>query len=204
MEEQKQAIQPIGPAAPFTADLIIFKSTFPHNLIPFLIKKISFFTSHCGYMLCLRLYLNGDGVGANTHLSLFLVIMKGRYDAILEWPFSKKVTFRLLDQSARRQHTVTAFKPDIGSASFHRPVQAMNVASGCPEFLPLAQLHANWHSYVTNDVMFIKASILSGNILSTATWSNPSGSIAISLDPPEFYRAQPVQLFLIKQSAISL
>ncbi|XP_048477198.1 TNF receptor-associated factor 1-like [Rhincodon typus] len=123
------------------------------------LEVLAFFTSHCGYMLCLRLYLNGDGVGANTHLSLFLVIMKGRYDAILEWPFSKKVTFRLLDQSARRQHTVTAFKPDIGSASFHRPVQAMNVASGCPEFLPLAQLHANWHSYVTNDVMFIKASV---------------------------------------------
>ncbi|XP_059495501.1 TNF receptor-associated factor 2-like isoform X2 [Stegostoma tigrinum] len=118
-----------------------------------------FFTSHSGYMLCLRLYLNGDGVGAKTHLSLFLVIMKGRYDAILEWPFSRKVTFRLLDQSARRQHTVTAFRPDVGSASFHRPVQAMNVASGCPEFLPLTQLHANWHSYVTDDVMFIKASV---------------------------------------------
>ncbi|XP_043534270.1 TNF receptor-associated factor 2-like isoform X2 [Chiloscyllium plagiosum] len=118
-----------------------------------------FFTAHCGYVLCLRLYLNGDGIGANTHLSLFLVIMKGKYDAILEWPFSKKVTFRLLDQSARRQHVVTAFKPDISSASFQRPVQAMNIASGCPEFLPLTQLHANWQGYVTDDVMFIKASV---------------------------------------------
>ncbi|XP_060706395.1 TNF receptor-associated factor 2-like isoform X2 [Hemiscyllium ocellatum] len=118
-----------------------------------------FFTAHCGYMLCLRLYLNGDGIGANTHLSLFLVIMKGKYDAILEWPFSKKVTFRLLDQSARRQHMVTAFKPDISSASFQRPGQPMNIASGCPEFLPLSQLHANWQGYVTDDVMFIKASV---------------------------------------------
>ncbi|XP_067865570.1 TNF receptor-associated factor 2-like [Heterodontus francisci] len=116
-----------------------------------------FFTSHCGYMLCLRLYLNGDGVGANTHLSLFLVVMKGKYDAILEWPFSKKVTFKLLDQSERHQQVVSAFKPDVNSASFRRPVHSMNVASGCPEFFSLAQLRANWHSYVTDDVMFIKA-----------------------------------------------
>ncbi|XP_078422579.1 LOW QUALITY PROTEIN: TNF receptor-associated factor 2-like [Cetorhinus maximus] len=117
----------------------------------------SFFTSYCGYKLSLRLYLNGDGVGANTHLSLFLVIMKGKYDAILEWPFSKKVTFKLLDQSERHHHVVSAFKPDVSSASFRRPVHATNVASGCPEFLSIAQLRANWHNYVTDDVMFIKA-----------------------------------------------
>uniref|UniRef100_UPI00398E697F TNF receptor-associated factor 2-like isoform X2 n=1 Tax=Pristiophorus japonicus TaxID=55135 RepID=UPI00398E697F len=116
-----------------------------------------FFTSHSGYMLCLRLYLNGDGVGANTHLSLFLVIMKGKYDSILEWPFSKKVTFKLLDQSGRHHEVVSAFKPDVNSASFRKPVHSMNVASGCPQFLPLAQLHANRQAYVADDVMFIKA-----------------------------------------------
>ncbi|XP_078063719.1 TNF receptor-associated factor 2-like, partial [Mustelus asterias] len=118
-----------------------------------------FFTSHSGYMLCLRLYLNGDGVGANTHLSLFLVIMKGKYDAILEWPFSKKVTFRLLDQGDRRHDVVSAFKPDVNSASFRRPAHAMNVASGCPEFFPLTQLRANWRSHVSDDVVFVKATV---------------------------------------------
>ncbi|XP_072331854.1 TNF receptor-associated factor 2-like [Scyliorhinus torazame] len=115
-----------------------------------------FFTSYSGYKLCLRLYLNGDGVGANTHLSLFLVIMKGKCDAISEWPFSKKVTFKLLDQSERRQHVVSAFKPDVNSASFRKPTQPMNVASGCPEFLTLAQLRANWRGFVADEVMFIK------------------------------------------------
>lgn len=41
--------------------------------------------------MCLRLYLNGDGSGRGTHLSLFFVVMKGKYDALLKWPFSQKV-----------------------------------------------------------------------------------------------------------------
>jgi hypothetical protein len=37
------------------------------------------------------LYLNGDGSGKKTHLSLFIVIMRGEYDALLPWPFRNKV-----------------------------------------------------------------------------------------------------------------
>ena len=32
-----------------------------------------------------------------THLSVFMVLMKGEYDAILRWPFNKKVKFTLID-----------------------------------------------------------------------------------------------------------
>lgn len=35
--------------------------------------------------------MNGDGTGKRTHLSLFIVIMKGEYDALLPWPFRNKV-----------------------------------------------------------------------------------------------------------------
>ena len=50
-----------------------------------------FYTSRTGYKMCARLYLNGDGMGKGTHLSLFFVVMKGRYDALLKWPFRHKV-----------------------------------------------------------------------------------------------------------------
>ena len=40
--------------------------------------------------MCIRAYLNGDGIGENTHLSLFFVIMKGEYDPLLVWPFDYK------------------------------------------------------------------------------------------------------------------
>lgn len=41
--------------------------------------------------MCARLYLNGDGMGKGTHVSLFFVVMRGMYDALLKWPFRQKV-----------------------------------------------------------------------------------------------------------------
>lgn len=51
----------------------------------------AFYTSKYGYKMCLRVYLNGDGTGRGTHLSLFFVVMKGPNDALLRWPFNQKV-----------------------------------------------------------------------------------------------------------------
>uniref|UniRef100_A0A670HU63 TNF receptor-associated factor 1-like n=1 Tax=Podarcis muralis TaxID=64176 RepID=A0A670HU63_PODMU len=51
----------------------------------------TFYTSRYGYKLCLKLFLNGDGAGAGSHLSLFLVLMRGEHDFHLKWPFRHKV-----------------------------------------------------------------------------------------------------------------
>ena len=48
------------------------------------------------YKMCLRLYLNGDGSGKGTHLSFFLTIMRGEYNALSSWPFQHVVTLMLL------------------------------------------------------------------------------------------------------------
>ncbi|NXN00433.1 TRAF2 factor, partial [Sylvia borin] len=118
----------------------------------------AFYTAKYGYKVCLRVYLNGDGTGKGTHLSLFFVVMKGDYDALLPWPFRHKVTFMLLDQN-NREHVIDAFRPDLTSASFQRPVTDMNVASGCPMFLPLAKLQSPKHAYVKEDTLFLKCII---------------------------------------------
>lgn len=115
----------------------------------------AFYTAKYGYKLCLRLYLNGDGTGKRTHLSLFIVIMKGEYDALLPWPFRNKVTFMLLDQN-NREHAIDAFRPDLSSASFQRPQSETNVASGCPLFFPLSRLQSPKHAYIKDDTMFLK------------------------------------------------
>ena len=52
-----------------------------------------FYTSRFGYKMCARIYLNGDGLGKGTHVSLFFVVMKGDYDDRLPWPFRQKVSF---------------------------------------------------------------------------------------------------------------
>ena len=113
----------------------------------------SFYTSRHGYKMCARLYLNGDGMGKGTHISVFFVVMRGQYDALLRWPFRQKVTMMLLDQD-NVEHVIDAFRPDPNSSSFQRPRREMNVASGCPLFCPLAELSD--HAYVRDDTMFLK------------------------------------------------
>ncbi|XP_015734183.2 TNF receptor-associated factor 2 isoform X2 [Coturnix japonica] len=121
----------------------------------------AFYTSKYGYKMCLRVYLNGDGTGRGTHLSLFFVVMKGPNDALLRWPFNQKVTLMLLDQN-NREHIIDAFRPDVTSSSFQRPVTEMNIASGCPLFCPVSVMEAK-NSYVRDDAIFIKAIVdLSG------------------------------------------
>lgn len=115
-----------------------------------------FYTSRFGYKLCLRVYLDGDGTGKGTHLSFFLAVMKGEYDALLSWPFQRRVTLILLDQDGQT-HVEQSFRPEQNSSSFQRPTNRMNTASGCPMFAPLSVLDSA--SYVRDDVMFMKCKI---------------------------------------------
>ena len=112
-----------------------------------------FYTSRYGYKMCARIYLNGDGMGRGTHISLFFVVMRGRYDAILRWPFRQKVTFMLLDQG-NVEHVIEAFRPDPNSSSFQRPRGEANIPSGCPTFCSNEELSKR--AYVCDDTMFFK------------------------------------------------
>ncbi|KAM4690866.1 TNF receptor-associated factor 3 isoform 2-T2 [Rhinophrynus dorsalis] len=113
-----------------------------------------FYTGYFGYKMCARVYLNGDGMGKGTHLSLFFVIMRGEYDALLPWPFKQKVSLMLMDQGPSRRHLGDAFKPDPNSSSFKKPTGEMNIASGCPVFV--AQTVLENGTYIKDDTIFIK------------------------------------------------
>lgn len=119
-----------------------------------------FYTSQCGYKMCLRIYLNGDGSGFNSHISLFFAIMRGDFDSLLRWPFQQKVTLMLLSQAPygselARSHIIETFKPDVTSSSFHRPDAEMNVATGCPKFARLSELSGT-NRFIKDDSLFIK------------------------------------------------
>lgn len=113
-----------------------------------------FFTSKHGYKLCARVYFNGDGAGKNTHLSVFISIMRGEYDALLAWPFRHKITIKLLDQtqSETKDDHMDAFNADPQSSSFKKPTNEINVASGLPTFCTLSNLF----NFVVDDCMFLK------------------------------------------------
>ena len=120
-----------------------------------------------GYKVCARLYPNGDGNGKGTHMSMFLVIMRGEYDALLPWPFIQKVHFRLLDQD-RIRDVFDAFRPDPNCVSFKRPTSDMNVASGCPTFVSHSELRQG--GFVRDDTMFIKVTVDMANLQGDITY----------------------------------
>jgi hypothetical protein len=115
-----------------------------------------FYSSPTGYKMCMRLYLNGDGQARRTHLSLFFVVMRGEYDAILQWPFSYKITFCLFDQTSNQRHIIDSFRPDAKSNSFQRPRSNMNIASGIPKFCPLTLIQQDNNPYLRDDCMFLR------------------------------------------------
>ena len=121
-----------------------------------------FYSGRNGYKMCIRAYLNGDGIGFNTHLSVFFVLMRGEYDPLLKWPFESKVSLVLVDQNMR-QHMIQTFKPSPDSSSFQRPRSDMNVASGCPQFAKLSVLDEG--NYVKNDVLFLKCIVDTAKIV---------------------------------------
>lgn len=120
-----------------------------------------FYTSKQGYKMCARVYLNGDGSGKNTHISFFFCMMRGPYDALLPWPFQQKVTLLLLNQNGKN-NVVDQFRPDTLSSSFQRPIhREMNIASGCPTFCPLSELH---NGFVEEDSIFLGIIVDTTNI----------------------------------------
>jgi len=118
--------------------------------------SLPFHTGRYGYKMCLRLYILGDGIGKNNYVSLFFVVMRGEFDNILPWPFSHKVTFRLINQAGGHD-IIDTFQPDPVSSSFKRPKSDMNVASGCPRFVSHHDLKNS--GFIVDDTIFIKCVI---------------------------------------------
>ena len=120
------------------------------------IFSLPFYSGRYGYKMCLRLYIMGDGIGKGTHLSLFFVVMRGEFDNILQWPFTHKVTFKLINQAGGRD-IVDTFQPDPMSTSFRKPKSDMNVASGCPRFVSHTELENG--GFIVDDTIFIKCTV---------------------------------------------
>ena len=120
------------------------------------VESSPFFTGPVGYKLCVFIYPNGNDDGRNTHLSVYICLLKGKYDAILPWPFSKTVTFTLIDQQENELHAknfIMMFTPDPASASFARPLDS-DGGYGFPCFISHEELRSR--RYIVDDTLFLK------------------------------------------------
>jgi hypothetical protein len=111
-----------------------------------------------GYKMCLLLFMDGDGSGQGTHISFYTALMRGEYDARLQWPFREKVKLVLVSQDQKKQDIVQCFQPDPvefdGSFWQPSPHCEINVGFGYPEFAPLSVLDDP--AYVKNDTVILK------------------------------------------------
>ena len=63
-----------------------------------------FYTHPRGYTMCLRVEANGWRDVRNSHVSVFLYMMRGEYDESLKWPFRGDITVQLLSQVGDGEH----------------------------------------------------------------------------------------------------
>ena len=137
---------------------IIFKVTNfkTWNESQLYIPSSSFYTSSCGYHMCIRIYANGTGNGEGTHVSVFTELLEGRYDNQLHWPFVGTVTYELLNQ--------------LGDDNHHRMVSTFIASSnvrvggnrGYYQFLPHSSLGHNPATntqYLLDDTLYFRVSV---------------------------------------------
>ncbi|XP_047433495.1 TNF receptor-associated factor 5 [Mugil cephalus] len=126
------------------------------------LSSVPFHIGRCGYKMAMKAYLNGDGEGRGSHLSLYVVLMPGDFDALLQWPFRQTVSLSVLDQSGASNHRILSFRPDPTTKCFQQPApeSVSNVAVGFPCFIPLNLLENSPNAaYVKDDTLFVKAKV---------------------------------------------
>ena len=121
------------------------------------IKSVPFYAY--GYKLLPELCPNGDG--ENTHLSIFIYVIKGEYDAILPWGFSKKVPFTLIDQQDnpdQRKDVVIRLTADPNLRAFKKPVEGEDrVGRGSQTFVSHSVLRTR--PLIVDDTIIIKVEV---------------------------------------------
>ena len=108
------------------------------------------------YRVCFQLYPNGEGIGENTHMSLFFRIMKGKFDDDLKSPFTHKVTLELINQTGGRD-IINTFQPDPMNCAFQKPQSDMNITFGFPRFVSHTVLENG--GFIEDDSILIKCRI---------------------------------------------
>ena len=115
------------------------------------------YTKQYEYKYCTRLYLQGDGMGRSTHVSLFFVVMKSEYDQLLTWPMQKRITFELINHVNNAESVIESFVSNPRSSSFQRPTNNMNLASGCPMFIALENFLSG--GFIVDNCVYIKTTV---------------------------------------------
>ncbi|CAO4361250.1 unnamed protein product [Caenorhabditis nigoni] len=101
-----------------------------------------FYSHGYGYKMMAVAAPYGDGLAFREYFSVFVCIMKGEWDDILEWPFRCDVSFSILSDDKKELLTKTIYvnkMPEI-QEYLERPEGLRNGTFGFQNFLPLAKI----------------------------------------------------------------
>ena len=115
------------------------------------------YTKQYEYKYCVRLYLQGDGEGRGTHISIFFVVMKSEFDELLRWPMRKQVIIQLVNLRNEADSVIETFFSNTRLSSFQRPTENMNVAVEYPRLISIEQFLNR--GFVKDNSTFIKVTV---------------------------------------------
>ncbi|KAK2170373.1 hypothetical protein LSH36_3g20055 [Paralvinella palmiformis] len=125
------------------------------------LKSDSFYAGAYGYKLGVSLFPNGNGTGEGSHLSLYIRVLPGEFDSLLEWPFHLPISFQLLDQCSdpdKQVHLKESFVPNPTWKHFQKPLKDTERAGfGYSRFVSQETLKNG--TYIKDDAIFIKIKV---------------------------------------------
>ena len=132
------------------------------------IESNPFYTGCYGYKLKVIAYPCHIFVRPDPFLSISIVLMEGEYDDMLPWPFSKKITFTIIDQNEdlKERQNYTGY---LCPSKQQFPGQVREIFSERPGGNKMALEVMLWHfisykvlktrQYIVNDTLFLQVDV---------------------------------------------
>uniref|UniRef100_A0A7I5E8Y1 TNF receptor-associated factor 5 n=1 Tax=Haemonchus contortus TaxID=6289 RepID=A0A7I5E8Y1_HAECO len=155
-----------------------------------IIHSDPFVSGRYGYKFVASACLFGDGQYRGKYMAVYVTLVRGKYDSLLQWPFDLTVCITLLDQNPVYEnrcdisYRVDARKIKDKCEFLERPMTDKNGSFGAQTFCRLAVMD----NFIREDTMFLKIEIdvlkSHEHLLRPASVTNPDCKSAISELPP--------------------
>uniref|UniRef100_A0A0N5AUT9 MATH domain-containing protein n=1 Tax=Syphacia muris TaxID=451379 RepID=A0A0N5AUT9_9BILA len=119
------------------------------------------FSSHRqGYKLAAAIGLYGDGDAIGEYNSVFITLLRGEYDPILQWPFKCPIKFTLINLKGGKnvEATITPRTTENNLPFLGKPTSDRNPAFGLKNFADL-RLMTESNGFIANNSCFLKIDI---------------------------------------------
>ena len=163
VNELKLAISKIAPKPVFIPPPVMIMDNFEKYRNAGRVWFSPAFNTHVGgYKMCLRVSAKGQQSGKDTHVSVFVNMMKGEFDSHLQWPFKGNVTVEIANQKegGKNFSNILLKYADRNAETFQRVTEGERASKGwgLPEFIAHTDLYKPEEDkeYLVNDTLIFR------------------------------------------------